>query len=79
MNPEQEHSIRQLIAEHLGVDLADVTDTAYLSEDLGADSLDTADIIRTLEDEHKIVISNEALRSIRTVQDLLNAINTQDT
>ena len=51
--------VRAIIAEQLGVKLEEVTDTASFIEDLGADSLDTVELVMALEEEFGIEIPDE--------------------
>ena len=71
--------IKELVAENLGVDEADITETSSFKEDLGADSLDIFQIIMGIEEEFDIEISNEDAEKIVSVGDAVeqikNAIN----
>jgi len=58
--------IRQIIAERLDRKIEEVTDSAHLMDDLGADSLDLTDLLMALEDEYGIEIDDEA-NQIETV------------
>lgn len=69
-----EHRVRTIIADELGVDLAEVTDDARLGEQLGADSLDAIELTLRLEDEFGIEITDadaEQLVRVRQVIDYL--------
>ncbi len=66
--------IRRIVAEHLGVEESRVTDSAYLVDDLAADSLDTVEIAMALEEEFDCEISDEALERILTVKDAIDFI-----
>ncbi|GBC76061.1 Acyl carrier protein [bacterium HR07] len=59
--------VRQIIAEQLMVDIEEVTDDASFIEDLGADSLDTVEMIMEIEDEFGIEIPDEDAEKIQTV------------
>jgi acyl carrier protein len=59
--------VRRIIAEQLMVDIEDVTDDASFIEDLGADSLDTVEMIMEIEDEFGIEIPDEDAEKIQTV------------
>ena len=67
--------IKAVIIDQLGVDESKVTMTASFSDDLGADSLDAVDIIMGIEDEFGISVDDEKIQSIKTVADLVNAID----
>lgn len=58
---------RQIIAEHLEIDPAKITDDAKFIDDLGADSLDTVEIVLALEEEFDIEIRDEDAENILTV------------
>ncbi|MBI3020582.1 MAG: acyl carrier protein [Candidatus Omnitrophica bacterium] len=57
--------VRAIIAEQLGVKLEEVTDSASFIEDLGADSLDTVELVMALEEEFGIEIPDEDVRRRR--------------
>lgn len=59
--------IKTIISEQLMVDLEEVTDEASFVEDLGADSLDTVELIMEFEDEFAIEISDEDAEKISSV------------
>ncbi|PTA68388.1 acyl carrier protein [Deinococcus arcticus] len=60
--------VKDVIVDKLGVDADKVTPEARFVEDLGADSLETVELIMGLEDKFGITISDEDAESIRTVQ-----------
>ena len=60
-------NIETLVAEHLGVDVAEVTDEKSLIEDLGADSLHTVELIIQFESQYDIEISDEDAETLTTV------------
>ena len=66
--------VKAIIAEQLGVKLEEVTDTASFIEDLGADSLDTVELVMALEEEFGIEIPDEDAEKIATVRDAINYI-----
>jgi len=59
--------VREIIAEQLMVDLEEVTDEASLVDDLGADSLDTVELLMEMEDEFGIEIPDQDVEKIVTV------------
>lgn len=66
--------IREIICEQLELEEDVVTMDAVLLEDLGADSIDLADLVMTFEDEFDLEISDEDLENIKTVGDIVNFI-----
>ena len=66
--------IRQIIDEQLGVKKEEVTDNAKFVDDLGADSLDTAELVMALEEEFGIEIPDEEAEKLATVGDALRYI-----
>lgn len=66
--------IKEVVADKLDADPADVVDGASFVDDLGADSLDVVELIMGLEDEFGIEISDEEAEGIRTVGDAVRFI-----
>ena len=64
----------KMVAEQLGVKEEDVNVTSSFVEDLGADSLDTVELIMALEEEFDAEISDEEAEKIATVQDAISYI-----
>ena len=62
-----EERVKQIIVEQLGVDEGEVTPTASFVDDLGADSLDTVELVMELEEEFDINIPDDAAEKIQTV------------
>lgn len=60
--------VKQLVVENLGVDAAKVVDSASFVDDLGADSLDTVQLVMAMEDEFSIEIPDAAAEKITTVK-----------
>jgi len=67
--------VKNIIVEQLGVEESQVTDTAKFVEDLGADSLDTVELVMALEEEFSIEIPDEDAEKIVTVGDAVGYIN----
>jgi acyl carrier protein len=66
--------VRAIICDQLEMEEDSVTLDSVLLEDLGADSIDLADLVMTLEDEFDLEISDEELENIRTVADIVKFI-----
>ena len=66
--------IKQIVAEQLGVDEDQVTTAASFMDDLGADSLDTVELVMALEEEFDIEISDEDAEKIQTVQNAIDYV-----
>ena len=66
---EIEARVKAIIVDKLGVDESEVTPTASFTNDLGADSLDTVELIMELEKEFGISIPDDQAEKISTVQD----------
>ncbi len=74
MSASIEKRIKEIVAEQLGVDEAQVTNEASFMDDLGADSLDKVELVMALEEEFDIEISDENAEKIQTVQDAVDYI-----
>ena len=66
--------VKQIIVEQLGVEEAEVTPTASFVDDLGADSLDTVELVMALEEAFEIDIPDEDAEKIQTVQQAIDYI-----
>jgi acyl carrier protein len=70
-----EEKVRGIIVDQLGVDEKQVTNDAAFIEDLGADSLDTVELVMALEEEFDVEIPDEDAENISKVQDAIDYIN----
>ena len=71
---EIESKVKEIIADKLGVDEADVKPEASFTNDLGADSLDTVELIMEFEKEFGITIPDDKAEGITTVGDAISYI-----
>jgi acyl carrier protein len=74
---ELENKVKDIIAEELGVEREKLTNEASFMEDLGADSLDTVELVMAFEKEFDIDIPDEEAEKLRTVGDALNYLHTR--
>ena len=70
--------VKNIIVEHLGVDEDKVTETASFIDDLGADSLDTVELVMAFEEEFGCEIPDDAAEKILTVKDAVDFLSNQD-
>lgn len=66
--------VRKIVADHLGVEEAKVVDDASFMDDLGADSLDTVELVMAFEEEFNVEIPDDAAEKIVTVKDAVDFI-----
>ena len=66
--------VKKIVVEHLGVDEGKVTEGASFIDDLGADSLDTVELVMAFEEEFNVEIPDDAAEKIQTVGDAINFI-----
>ena len=71
---EVAEKVRSIIVEQLGVEEDEVKETSAFIDDLGADSLDTVELVMALEEEFNIEISDEDAEKIRTVKEAIDYI-----
>ena len=69
-----EDRVKKVIMEQLGVKEEQITDNASFVDDLGADSLDTVELVMAFEEEFEIEIPDEEAEKIATVQDAISYI-----
>ncbi|MEC9345465.1 MAG: acyl carrier protein [Pseudomonadota bacterium] len=70
-----ESRVKEIIINELGVEPEKVTDDASFVEDLGADSLDTVELVMAFEEEFGIEIPDDAAEKIQTVKDAIDYIS----
>jgi acyl carrier protein len=71
--------VKKIVVEHLGVDESKVTDNASFIDDLGADSLDTVELVMAFEEEFGCEIPDDAAEKIITVKDAVSFIEAHPT
>ena len=70
--------VRKIVVEHLSVDADKVTTKASFIDDLGADSLDTVELVMAFEEEFGVEIPDDAAEKIQTVGDAIGFIKEQN-
>ena len=70
-----EDQVRSIIAEQLGIKADEIKDDASFVDDLGADSLDTVELVMALEEEFETEIPYEEAEKITTVQNAIDYVN----
>lgn len=71
--------VQRIISEQFGLEVDDVQPDSNLMDDLGADSLDFVELIMAVEQEFDIEISEEVASKIKTVQDMIDYIESNQT
>ncbi|MEQ8321099.1 MAG: acyl carrier protein [Rhodospirillales bacterium] len=69
--------VKKIVLEHLGVDEDKVVESASFIDDLGADSLDTVELVMAFEEEFGIEIPDDAAEKILTIKDAVDFIESQ--
>tara|TARA_E500000075_G_scaffold18268_1_gene14942 strand:- start:941 stop:1177 length:237 start_codon:yes stop_codon:yes gene_type:complete len=64
--------VKKIVIEHLGVDAGKVEEKASFIDDLGADSLDTVELVMAFEEEFEVEIPDDAAETIQTVGDAIS-------
>ncbi|MDA1331771.1 MAG: acyl carrier protein [Proteobacteria bacterium] len=70
-----EQRVKKIVAEQLGVKEADIKNEATFVDDLGADSLDTVELVMALEEEFECEIPDEKAEKITSVQQAIDYVN----
>ena len=71
--------VKKIVVEHLGVDAEKVTEKANFIDDLGADSLDTVELVMAFEEEFGVEIPDDAAEKIATVGDAIQFLSSKAT
>ena len=74
---ETEEQVKKIVVEHLGIDESKVTPSSKFIEDLGADSLDTVELVMAFEEEFGSEISDSEAEKILTVGDAIKFIESK--
>ena len=74
MSDDISSKVKKIVADHLGIDEAKVTDESSFIDDLGADSLDTVELVMAFEEEFSIEIPDEIAEKITTIKDAIEHI-----
>ena len=74
---EIETQVKKIVVDHLGIDDAKVTAESKFIDDLGADSLDTVELVMAFEEKFGIEIPDDAAETIQTVQNAIDYIQSK--
>lgn len=67
-------TVQRIISEQMGVDKASITKETRLIEDLRADSIDAAEMILNIESELDLLVADDDVMDVKTVQDILDLL-----
>lgn len=67
-------AVKEILAKQLRVDIDSISDDTDIVEDLGADSLDVVEMLMAIEQEHGIIVPDEAILTFKTVGDVAKYI-----
>ena len=77
MSEDISSKVKKIVADHLGIEEAKVTEEASFIDDLGADSLDTVELVMAFEEKFGIEIPDDAAETIQTVQNAIDYIQSK--
>lgn len=77
MSSDTAARVKKIVVEHLGVDESKVTENASFIDDLGADSLDTVELVMAFEEAFSVEIPDDAAEKILTVKDAIDFISSK--
>ena len=72
MSTDVSNKVKKIVADHLGIEEAKVTEESSFIDDLGADSLDTVELVMAFEEEFDCEIPDDAAEKIQTVKDAID-------
>ena len=75
MSDDVSSKVKKIVADHLGIDEAKVNEDSSFIDDLGADSLDTVELVMAFEEEFECEIPDDAAEKIQTVKDAIDFIS----
>tara|TARA_Y100000588_G_C14195946_1_gene900200 strand:+ start:1381 stop:1614 length:234 start_codon:yes stop_codon:yes gene_type:complete len=74
---DTEQQVKQIVIDHLGIDESKVTPDSKFIDDLGADSLDTVELVMAFEEKFGIEIPDDAAETILTIQNAIDFIDSK--
>ena len=77
MSDDISNKVKKIVADHLGIDEAKVNEESSFIDDLGADSLDTVELVMAFEEKFGIEIPDDAAETIQTVQNAIDYIESK--
>ena len=77
MSNDIKPKIKKIVADHLGIEEEKVTEESSFIDDLGADSLDTVELVMAFEEKFGIEIPDDAAETIQTVQNAIDYIQSK--
>ena len=77
MSEDISSKVKKIVADHLGIDESKVTEESSFIDDLGADSLDTVELVMAFEEKFGIEIPDDAAETIQTVKDAIDFIESK--
>ena len=77
MSEDVSNKVKKIVADHLGIDESKVTEESSFIDDLGADSLDTVELVMAFEEKFGIEIPDDAAETIQTVQNAIDYIQSK--
>ena len=77
MSEDVSSKVKKIVADHLGIDEAKVTEESSFIDDLGADSLDTVELVMAFEEKFGIEIPDDAAETIQTVKNAIEYIESK--
>ena len=77
MSEDISSKVKKIVADHLGIEEAKVTEESSFIDDLGADSLDTVELVMAFEEKFSIEIPDDAAETILTVKNAIDFIESK--